>query len=568
MITSLLKAHAIKLHQNSHPPDCSSSTAMDGASVFTGVALFLSLLYLANLLISGKWKNKKLNLPPSPPSRPITGHLHYIKRPLHQSLARLSASHGPILLLRFGTRRVLSISSAELAEECFTTNDLVFAGRPRLPSSRFSSYNHSTIPTSVHGPHWREMRRIATVEALSGHRLTFFSDVRAHETRALARALFADSSRDGGFATVELPQRLFGLAMNVMMAMIVGKRYYGLEDGEEEARGFREAVEASFSVAGASNVGDFLPGAIGWFARRRVSGLLARVHQYRDEVVQNLVEERRRKMREAEEGDEKRDRTHRTMMDALLALQQEQPDQYTDRFIKAIVETIIMPRVELTKHLNEAIMMWTSLLSAGTDTSSHTSEWAMSLLLNNPEKLEKAREEIDEIVGNGRLIEESDLTKLPYIHCILTETLRLYPVAPLLIPHQSMEDCRVGGYDIPRETMLLVNAYVIHRDPTIWPEPTKFVPERFLEAGKTTTTTTTKMMLPFGMGRRRCPGEGLATREVGLVLGTLIQCFEWRRVGEDEVDMEEGGGITMPKAKPLQAMCKARECMISVLSQL
>ncbi|KAJ4803595.1 Cytochrome P450 [Rhynchospora pubera] len=148
----------------------------------------------------------------------------------------------------------------------------------------------------------------------------------------------------------------------------------------------------------------------------------------------------------------------------------------------------------------------------------------MALLLNNPNALEKVRAEIDAQVGNQRLIKESDINHLPYLHCIISETLRLYPVGPLLIPHESREEISLEGYEIPKGTMLLANIYQIHRNPEIWEEPMKFKPERFQDG-----RSNGKWMAPFGMGRRKCPGEALAMRQVGLVLGALIQCFDWER---------------------------------------
>ncbi|KAJ4821442.1 Cytochrome P450 [Rhynchospora pubera] len=204
-----------------------------------------------------------------------------------------------------------------------------------------------------------------------------------------------------------------------------------------------------------------------------------------------------------------------------------------------------------------------SLLQAGTDTSSNSVEWAMTLLLNNPQVLKKAVAEIDAHVGSERLIQESDMPNLLYLHCILNEVLRLYPGGPLLVPHQSRENVSLGGYEIPKGTMLLVNAYQIHRDQSLWDEPTKFKPERF--EGKQELA---KRMIPFGMGRRRCPGEGLAIREVGLILGTFIQCFDWERIGEEFIDLTEGSGLTLPKAVPLEAMYRPRYAMMKVLSSL
>ncbi|KAF3949081.1 hypothetical protein CMV_024997 [Castanea mollissima] len=196
------------------------------------------------------------------------------------------------------------------------------------------------------------------------------------------------------------------------------------------------------------------------------------------------------------------------------------------------------------------------LLVAGIDTSSTTLEWAMSLLLNHPTAMERVRAEIDANVGQGRLLDEQDLPKLHYLQNVISETLRLYPPVPLLVPREASKDCVVGNYDVPQGAMLLVNAWAIHRDPKVWVNPTKFMPERFEGwSGEG------YRLIPFGAGRRGCPGVVLANRVIGLALGTLIQSFEWERIGEEEVDMTEYLGITMRKVKPLEAMCKVREPM-------
>lgn len=200
------------------------------------------------------------------------------------------------------------------------------------------------------------------------------------------------------------------------------------------------------------------------------------------------------------------------------------------------------------------------MILAGTDTSAGTLEWAMSNLLNHPEVLKKAKTEIDEQIGLDRLIEEQDIVKLPYLQNIMSETLRLYPVAPMLLPHLASEDCMVAGYDVPRGAILLVNVWAIHRDPDMWEEPEKFKPERFEKEGED------KKLMSFGIGRRACPGSGLAQRLVTLALGSLVQCFEWERVGEGYVDMKETEkGTIMRKATPLEAMCRTRPIVHKIL---
>lgn len=188
----------------------------------------------------------------------------------------------------------------------------------------------------------------------------------------------------------------------------------------------------------------------------------------------------------------------------------------------------------------------------------------MSLLLNHPDVLKKARAQVDKYIGHERLVQETDLPNLPYIQCIINETLRLFPAGPLLVPHESSADCTIGGFDVARGTMVLVNAWAIHRDPMIWDDALSFKPERFEKLGNDHG----HRFLPFGMGRRQCPGAGLANKIVTLALASLIQCFEWERVSEELVDLSEGKGLTMPKEAPLEAMCKARQRISHVLTEL
>nr|XP_010906667.1 isoflavone 2'-hydroxylase [Elaeis guineensis] len=503
------------------------------------ISLFLALLLFVKFVFSSK--NTK-NLPPSPPSIPFIGHLHLLKKPLPQTLARLSDRYGPVLLLRFGSRPVLLVSSPSATEECLSKHDVTFANRPHLPSVKHLSYNYISLAVANYGPLWRNLRRIATVEVLSTHRLHSSSGIRTGEVQAMVRQLVRDwqaTKAMDGFARAEVKSRLIVLSLHVIMRMIAGKRFYGQEEEKsgisEEARRYWKLGEEAAPAIGASNLADYVP-VLRWVDYQGFSKKLARFQNERDELMQRLMDGHRSKSKE--EGVEKK-----TMMGVLLSLQETDPDYYTDEVIKAL---------------------GAGLLAAGTGTTSETTEWAMSLLLNNPGALKKMRDEMDAQVGNERLLEESDLSNLPYLQCVITETLRMYPTAPLLLPHESSQECSVGGFHIPRGMMLLVNAYAVHRDPKVWEEPTKFMPERF-EGGKGEG----KLMIPFGMGRRRCPGEGLGMRAVGLALGTLIQCFEWEGIGKEEVDMTAGGSsLTLAKAIPLEALYRPRQSMLDTLTKL
>ncbi|KAK3423303.1 isoflavone 3'-hydroxylase [Eucalyptus grandis] len=494
----------------------------------------LFLLFLFKLQ-----RSNKRNLPPSPPSLPIIGHLLLIKEPVHRTLQSLSDRYGPVLSLSFGSRSVVVISSLSSAEECFTRNDIILANRPRLLSSEIMLYGNTTIGSTSYGPHWLNLRRL-TLKILSPHHLAGSLAVRLEELRLLVKSLHEvamAAAGSGGFARVELRSRLQELSFNIIMRMISGKRYLGatVDAGDAEVGiRFLEVISEHFELSG-TDPSDFLS------ALRMVADFKGRerrmedVAKRADVILQGLIDELRSRMKRSNGG---REVESKTMIDSMLL------EGYSDDIIKGHI---------------------LSLLIAGTDTSAVTIEWIMSLLLNHPNVMKKAQVELDEVVGRDRLPNETDIHKLPCLHNIINEAFRLFPPAPLLVPHESAEDCTIGGFNVPRGTMILVNVWTIHRDANVWDDPTSFKPERY-EGLKGDQAY---RLLPFGMGRRSCPGAGLANKAVSLALAALIQCFEWERVGEEPVDLSEGTGLTMPKREPLEAMCKARGCMIAnVLAQL
>ncbi|XP_048436114.1 cytochrome P450 81Q32-like [Pyrus x bretschneideri] len=502
-------------------------------SFYHYILLFTILLFFKNYL---QKYNKRL--PPSPGfSLPIIGHLHLIKKPLHRTLAKLSEKYGPVLYIQFGSRPVIVVSSPSAAEECFTKNDVNFANRPGLLAGKHLGYNYTTLVWASYGTHWRNMRRIASIELLSSHRLQMFYGIRVEEVRSLLSRLFR-GSKPGEFRILDMKSTFFELTLNVLMRMIAGKRYYGEQtEKSEEAQLFKEMVIETFELSGATNIGDFMP-VLKHLGVTVLEKKLVLLQKKKDEFMQNLIEEHRKLQR----GSVSEQRS-KSMVDVLLDLQETDPEYYSNEIVRGMIQV---------------------MLSAGTETSAGTMECALSLLLNHPETLAKAQTEIDIQIGESRLLEESDFPKLPYLQGIINETLRMYPADPLLVPHESSEECTVGGFRVPRGAMLLVNTWAIQNNPKLWAQPRQFKPERFLNVWERDGF----VLLPFGTGRRGCPGEGLAIRMVGLALGSLLQCFEWERTGEEMVDMSEGTGLTMPKAHPLLAKCRPRPTMFALLSQL
>ncbi|XP_057429813.1 isoflavone 3'-hydroxylase-like [Lotus japonicus] len=491
----------------------------------------LSLLFILTLtfILLQNQSRRLRNLPPGPPTIPVIGNLHHLKPPIHRTFTALSHKYGDIMSLWFGSRLVIVVSSPSLVQECFNKNDLVLANRPRFLTGKYIFYNYSTVGSVSYGEHWRNLRRITTIDVLSNHRLNSFLAIRTDEANRLVQKLSQDITTAGsgsGFAKVELRCRLTEMSFNAVMRMISGKRYYGDDTDAtdvEEARQFREIVSEMHSLMGANNKGDFLP-LLRLFDFDGLEKRLKSIAKRADAFLQGLIEEHR-------SGKHRRGGGHDSMIEHLLKLQESQPEYYSDLMIKGLIQ---------------------SMLLAGTDTSAVTIEWVMSELLNHPQVLKKAKNELDTQIGKDQLVQEQDLSKLPYLQNIISETFRLHPPAPLLLPHYSSEDCTVGGYNIPKDTIVLTNAFLIHRDPKYWSDATNFKPERFDKEGEI------NKLIAFGLGRRACPGMSLAQRTVGLTAGLLVQCFEWERETEEKLEMREDKGITMPMLVPFQALCKVR----------
>lgn len=200
------------------------------------------------------------------------------------------------------------------------------------------------------------------------------------------------------------------------------------------------------------------------------------------------------------------------------------------------------------------------LFIAGSETTSSTVEWAIAEALHNPQIMKKIQAELEEVLGKDGRVEERDIDRLPYLHAMVKETLRLHPPAPLLIPHRAESSCEVAGYMIPKDTQVLINAWAIGRDPIMWDEPTEFKPERFMESDIEYRGQNFEL-IPFGAGRRICPGLPLAHRMVHVIIASLFHYFDWSLpdgVTPENMDMSEKFGITLQRASPLIAVPSPR----------
>uniref|UniRef100_J3LT14 Cytochrome P450 n=1 Tax=Oryza brachyantha TaxID=4533 RepID=J3LT14_ORYBR len=508
---------------------------MDNAAIAIFSIAILFLIHYCLVGQGGDGGSKAARMPPGPPAVPVLGHLHLVKKPMHVTMSRLAERYGPVF------RRAVVVSSPECASECFTEHDVTFANRPRFDSQLLVTFNGAALVSSSYGAHWRNLRRIVAVHLLSAHRVSLMSGLIAGEVRAMVRRMYrAAAASPGGAAKIQLKRRLFELSLSVLMETIAQTKATRPEtdpdtDMSVEAQEFKQILDEIIPHLSAANLWDYLP-ALRWFDVFGVKNKILAAVSRRD--LRRLIDAERRRLDDGNESESEK----KSMIAVLLTLQKTEPEIYTDNMITALCA---------------------SMFTAGTEITSTTTEWAMSLLLNHPETLKKPQAEIDASVRSSRLIAADNVPRLAHLQCVVRETLRLCPAVPMLMPHLSSADCKVGGYNVPRGTMLLVNAYAVHRDPAAWEEPERFMPERFEGGG-----CDALLLMPFGMGRRRCPGETLALRTVALVLGTLIQCFDWERVGGAKVDMAAGGGLTMPKLVPLEAMCRPRDVMGGVFKSV
>ncbi|KAF6142392.1 hypothetical protein GIB67_033819 [Kingdonia uniflora] len=504
--------------------------------------LYFFLFFPILFLISRFFFSKRKNLPPSPPGLPILGHLNLIKspKPLHRVLAKITDRYGPVVFLQLGSRPTLIVSSPTATEECLTKNDITFANRPQLQIGKYVGNNYTTLVWAPYGHNWRNLRKMATLEIFSSYRQQMYNNVRSDEVHFMIKSLLP-KEKGAQHRVIDMRSTLINMTLNNMMMMIAGKRYYG-ENAKELEKGklFNEILRVSLAESGGSNPLDFLP-FLKWFGFGGIEKQYLKTKMKRDNFLQELIDEQR-ELRQKSKNEE--DNKKPNMIQLLLSLQEKEPKQYDDEMIRGT--------------------LWV-LLATGSDTSAAAMEWALSLMVNKPEVLKKVQMEIDANVPQGRLLEEADVTNLPYFLSIITETLRMYPGGPLLVPHESSEECVIQGYTIPRGTMLMVNLWALQNDPKLWDKPHEFRPERFenLQGNRDGFK-----LMPFGTGRRGCPGENVAMRVMGLALGSLLQCFDWERLSEELVDMTEGSGITLVKDQALEVKCSPRPSMMPLLSQL
>ncbi|TKY73318.1 Flavonoid 3'-monooxygenase [Spatholobus suberectus] len=325
---------------------------------------------------------------------------------------------------------------------------------------------------------------------------------------------------------------------NALARVVIGRRVFNDGNGgcDPRADEFKAMVVELMVLAGVFNIGDFIP-SLEWLDLQGVQAKMKKLHKRFDSFLASIIEEH---------NSSSKSEKHKDLLSILLSLKDVKDDdgnQLTNTEIKALL-------------LN--------MFTAGTDTSSSTTEWAIAELIRNPRILAQVQQELDTVVGRDRSVKEEDLPHLQYLQAVIKETFRLHPSTPLSLPRVAAESCEIFGYHIPKGATLLVNVWAIARDPKEWVDPLEFKPERFLPGGEKADVDVKGNdfeVIPFGAGRRICAGLSLGLRMVQLLTATLVHSFDWELengLNLEKLNMDEAYGLTLQRAVPLSVHPKPR----------
>ncbi|KAK4391299.1 Trimethyltridecatetraene synthase [Sesamum angolense] len=486
----------------------------------------LALLHLAALAFFTKIvfrRQPKRNLPPGPRPWPVIGNLNLVGSIPHRSLHSLSLKYGGIMQLKFGKFPVVVASSPEMAKQFLRVHDTVFASRPALAAGKHTSYNYSNMTWAPYGPFWRQARKIYLSEVFNAKKLESLEHIRIEERRNFFARLYSLSGKP-----VVLREHLSRYTLSSITRMVLSSKYFSELEHDKSVVKLDELLEMFeewFLLNGVFNIGDWIP----WLSFLDLQGYVKRMkalHKKLDEFFSHVINDHETRIatgKDSGPGD---------VVDALFQLAED-------------------PNLEVTLTRDRMKGLLQGLLAGGTDTAATAIEWAVHELVKNPHIIKKGKEELDRVIGRNRWVEENDFSDLPYLDII--ESMRLHPLSTILAPHYAMEDCKVAGYDISKGTTILINAWSIGRDPNSWDARDEFLPERFV--GKEIDLTGSNFaLLPFGSGRRRCPGYNLGLKFVRTILANLLHGFNLHLVDgmrPEDICMEELYGLTAPPKEPL-----------------
>uniref|UniRef100_A0A0D3FSN9 Cytochrome P450 99A2 n=1 Tax=Oryza barthii TaxID=65489 RepID=A0A0D3FSN9_9ORYZ len=478
---------------------------INSAATLTLVSLLTLPILLA--LLTRKSSSKKRR-PPGPWNLPLVGGLLHLLRSHPQvALRELASKYGPVMFLRMGQIDTVVVSSPAAAQEVLRDKDVMFASRPSLLVSEIFCYDNLDVGFAPYGAYWRMLRKLCTVELLSTKVVRQLAPVRNDETLTLVRNIEAASSGHGGGGGKK-PVTLARL-LTTCTNTITAKAAFGQACGVELQEQFLTALDVGLKFSGGFCFGDLFPSLRFIDA---VTGLRSRLWRARgqlDSVFDKIIAQC-----EEHQGD--------SLVNVLLRIRDQGDLEFP--FGTTNIKAIIL-----------------DMFTGGTETTSSAAEWVMSELMRNPEVMAKVQAEVRRVFDNKSPQDHEGLIdNLRYMKMVIKETMRLNPVLPLLMPHLCRETCDIGGYEVVEGTRVVINSWAMARSPEYWDDAEEFKPERF-EDGMADYKGSRFEYLPFGTGRRRCPGDTFGMVLLELIVARLLYYFDWSLpagMQPDDVDMD------------------------------
>lgn len=492
--------------------------------------ILLLVIFVVLLILIYKhtnYQSKKSNSrPPGPRGLPLIGNMHQFDTSnTHLYLFQLSQKYGPIVSLQLGSVPTLVISSATVAKEVFKYHDLCFSSRPALVGTQKLSYKGLDLAFTPYSDYWRNMRKICTLHLFSTKSFQSFYPIREDEVAKMVKTI---SNTAAEFNIVNVTEIVMTVTSSIVYRTAFGKLYI---DDDEDDDGYNNKMRhkihwvltESQACFGNFFVEDFFP-LMGSFIDRlcgtwtRLEKSFNKLDVFYQEVIDKRLDASTVSTQEL------------SVLDILLQMKMDISD-FTFDHIKAVLMDIML---------------------GASETSAAAVIWAMSLLVKNPKKMNKVQQEVRELVGNKGFVDEKDAQQLDYFKAVVKEAMRLHPPVPV-VPRSTMQKCVVSGYEIEAKTRVYVNLYAIGRDPEFWDNPDEFLPERFMNSSIDIKGQDFEL-IPFGVGRRMCPGLTMGMAMTHLVLANLLYHFNWELppgVEMADIDMATLPGLTPQKKNDL-----------------
>ncbi|KAL2324932.1 hypothetical protein Fmac_023990 [Flemingia macrophylla] len=465
---------------------------MDSTVVSAVLLVIMLACTLMFIHLHVRSRKTSYNLPPGPSLLTIIRNsLELYKKP-QQTIDKIIKAYGPIMRFKIGQGTTIIISSTNAAKEILRTHETLFSDRPNPDITTPYNHNNYSMAFLPISPLWQKLRKICHGNLFSTKTLDASQDLRRKKLHEMVSDIRQCSlNRE----TVDIGRAAFMACINFLSYTFVSHDFvHFIGDGE-----YKHVVRTILNAIFTPNLVDYVP-ILRMFDPQ---GLRRHITNYFDkllDVLEPLIEERVKMRLENDYV------TNNDMLDILLEISESSSEKIDKNQIK---------------HL------FFDLLVAGTDTTAYGLERTMSELMHNPEAMSKAKKELAERIGVGKVVEESDVARLPYLQAVIKEGLRMHPPAPLLLPRRAKKDVEICGYMIPQGAQVFINEWSIGRNPEVWENPDVFSPERFLDS-HIDVKGRDFMFTPFGSGRRICPGSPLVNRMLHVMLGSLINCFHWK----------------------------------------